>query len=489
MARVRSTVRSAIFLIFFIGCAFSLLAHPAPGEYDEETARAELSAAKASLRALLNTEARGATATYAALGLRNGTAVQAFYARHEYAAHWIQEAGWNEPAQRALAVLGRAAEMGLNRNHYAWGSLRALPDSLQLTRARSRSQLLALAELRLTDALLQYLQHVQLGRLTPHTTALSPPPDSARSTRLAEQLDAVLQAPSLPAAVQQLQPATRGYQLLQAAWARALQTSAADSVRLMQDTVAGFGRVAVNLERLRWEAPVDSEYAVVNIPAYRLQLVRNGQVVRTHRVVVGKPEWPTPVLSGRIVVFVTAPEWRVPYSIAVQEFLPELQQDPGFLYDHHYRLYDWRGRLQNPWRVNWQKVTPGKFPYTIRQRAGAFNALGNVVFYFPNQQTVFLHDTPARSAFTRPDRALSHGCVRVEKPLELAEYLLRREGRAKELTALYQSVRSHDKQRFDLQRSLPIYLRYYTCETDKGKLVFLPDIYHQDAAIQLALQK
>lgn len=481
-------MRAAICLFFFIGGTVCLRAAPGPGEQrEEEPALAGISAVQATLRTFLNTPAHGASATYSALGLHNGTAVQAFYSRHGHTAYWIQETGWNEQAQRALAVLGRAAEMGLNRTHYAWATLQALPDSLQLQRAHRRSRLLALAELRLTDALLQYLQHVQRGRLLPYSTTPAPLPDSIRSNQLAEQLYQVLQAQSLPAALQQLQPPGRGYRLLQTAWATALRASPTDSIRLMQDTTAGFARVAINLERLRWEAPADSEYAIVNIPAYRLQLVRNGQVVRTHRVVVGKPEWPTPVLSGRIAVFVTAPEWRVPYSIAVQEFLPELQQDPAFLYDHHYRLYDWRGRLVNPWRVNWQKVTPQKFPYTIRQRAGSFNALGNVVFYFPNQQTVFLHDTPARSAFTRPDRALSHGCVRVEKPLELAEYLLRRENRAGELPALYQSVRNHQKQRFDLHQNLPIYLRYYTCETNKGKLVFLPDIYHQDAAMQLAL--
>lgn len=484
MAWIRSIVRSAFFLVLLIGCAFSLEAHS--GEHSGGKTGTELTAARASLRTLLNPRSAGAAATYRQLGLRAGPAVQAFYTHREYAIYWITETGWNTRAEQALALLGRAADVGLDRNRYDWAMLRTLPDSLQASGGR-RSDQLALSELRLTDALLRYATHLRAGYLLPGSLTPAPPADSLTAADLAQRLHQLLLLPDWEAALLRTQPASRGYRLLQTAWVRALHASAADSVRLMQDSVTGFRRVALNLERLRWAAPPDSEYAVVNIPAYRLQLIRNGQVVQTHRVVVGKPESPTPVLSSRIAVFVTAPEWRVPYSIAVGEFLPELQQDPGYLADHRYRLYDWRGHQVNPWRVNWQNVTPGKFPYTIRQQAGSFNALGSVVFYFPNQQTVFLHDTPARNAFTRPARALSHGCVRVEKPFALAEYLLRREKRAKELPGMYQSVRSHQKQRFDLQRSLAIYLRYYTCEADNGCIVFLPDIYQQDKALATAL--
>lgn len=478
-------VRSAVYLFLLTGCALSVDAHP--GKHSEEAVPAAVLTARASLRSLLDTRALGPTATYRALGLTGGAAAHTFYARHDFATHWIAETGWNTQAKQALALLARAADVGLDRNRYAWASLQGLPDSLRLADTARQPQQLALSELRLTDALLQYLLHLQRGRLLPNTLTAATTPDSTTTLQLADQLYQALQAPQLTTALLRYQPTARSYRLLQSAWAKALHASPADSVRLMQDSVQGFRRVALNLERLRWAAPTDSEYAVVNIPAYRLQLIRNGQVVQTHRVVVGKPESPTPVLSSRIAVFVTAPEWRVPYSIAVREFLPELQQDPSYLYDHHYRLYDWRGNRVNPWRVNWQKVTPEKFPYTIRQQAGSFNALGSVVFYFPNQQTVFLHDTPTRNAFARPVRALSHGCVRVEKPFALAEYLLRRENRAAELTGMYQSVRSHRKQRFDLQQSLAIYLRYYTCEADNGRLVFLPDIYQQDKPLAAAL--
>lgn len=487
---IRSTVRSVCLFLTFAGCAFSLGATPREG--DEGPAPPApptgTAALRASLQQLLDTRALGPATTYQQLELQVGPAVQAFYRATDYTARWTQDDGWNPAATQALALLNRAAEFGLNRETYAWRYLHTLPDSLGLPGpGRARLRQLAAFELRLTDALVRYAYQLQRGCLQPGT--LQPAlPDSLRGVQTAALLHTALAAPDFAAELLRHQPHHRAYRLLQASWSRALHASAADSQRLMQDTTAGFWRVAINLERLRWEAPADSqEYAVVNIPAYQLRLVRGDQVVQTHRVIVGRPDLPTPVLSSRIMVFVTAPEWRVPHSIAVREFLPELQQDPGYLYDHRYRLYDGRGRQINPWRVNWQKITPEKFAYTIRQRAGAGNALGNVVFYFPNQESVFLHDTPARSAFQRSERALSHGCVRVEKPFKLAEYLLRREGQASTIRDLYNSVESGDKQRFDLPRGLPIYLRYYTCETDAGRLRFLPDIYGQDPALLAAM--
>ena len=463
---LRSTVRSAYFLLTLAGCAFSQVAYASEkSEGLPPTLVApptETAAVQARLRQLLDTRALGTAATYQRLGLRMGPAVGSFYHANDYTARWTQETGWNPQATEALQLLGRAAEFGLTPEAYSWQHLLTLPDSLRLpTPNEARGQQLATFELRLTDALVSYLYHLRRGTLHPGT--LRPAgPDSLTCQQTAAQLHQALNSPSLTAAILRQQPPQLAYHLLQTTWSRALRASPADSLRLMQDTVAGFQRVAINLERMRWEAAADSEYAVVNIPAYQLQIIKKGQVLQTHRVIVGKPELPTPVLSSRIIVFVTAPEWRVPYSIAVREFLPELQRDPGYLYDNHYRLYNGRGRLINPWHVNWARITPATFAYSIRQRAGSFNALGSVVFYFPNQQTVFLHDTPGRAAFTRPERALSHGCVRVEKPLKLAEYLLRREGQAKAIREMYASVTTHDKRRFDLAVGLPIYLRYYT---------------------------
>ncbi|WP_157807193.1 L,D-transpeptidase scaffold domain-containing protein [Hymenobacter chitinivorans] len=445
------------------------------------------SAAVLYLRALLDTAALGAPATYARLGLQAGAVVQTFYAQRGFEPAWTDaSAGWSSPAREAVQLLGRAREFGLRPATYGHSLLVALPDSLAAaTTTDARSRQLATFELRLTDALLRYAAHLRAGQLDART--LQPVPLGGEAARQATAaLEQALAAATLAPALLQGQPRSFTYRQVQQAWSQ--QLAVTDSLGLTGNE-ADFRRVAVNLERLRWETPAadTGEVALVNIPAFRLQILKNGRVVQSHRVVVGKPETPTPTLSSRLIVFVTAPDWRVPYSIAVREILPQLQDDPSFLYDNHYRLYDARGRLVNPWHVPWRTVTPETFPYTIRQTAGRHNALGNIVFYFSNQHSVFLHDTPARSLFQRPQRALSHGCVRVEKPLALATYLLRRENQQAALTSVRRSIAQREKCRFDLAQGLPLQIRYYTCQADNGRLQFYADVYCQDEPLLAAL--
>ncbi|MBC8083400.1 MAG: L,D-transpeptidase family protein [Hymenobacter sp.] len=487
MERLRSPVRSVMLWVTLASCAlFPVLA--LGGGVSPTAPPGAGTVAMLSLRVVLDTAALGAVATYAHLGLRAGPAVQAFYEQRDFIPAWTRpdSGGWNRSAQQALKLLRAAPEFGLNPATYAWATLLTLPDSLRRPAAAGS---LAGFELRLTDALLRYAVHLRYGRLHPRTlrpTALSEIQRREAVSRLAQALADSTLAPDFL----RCQPATRPYQQLQQAWSKTL-SAIPDSLRLATGNAADFRRVALNLERLRWDAslPDSGDYALVNIPAYQLQLIRDGRVAQTHRVVVGKADTPTPNLTSRIAVFVTAPEWRMPYSIAVNEILPELQDDPGFLADNNYRLFDYRNRPVNPWRVNWHRVTPKTFPYTIRQAAGRDNALGNIVFYFANQHAVYLHDTPARALFREPRRARSHGCIRVEKPLELAAFLLRREGQLAALPDMRRSITTHARCRYDLAQGLPIRIRYYTCEVVSNRLRYYSDVYCQDEALAAALFK
>ncbi|GAA4386535.1 hypothetical protein GCM10023186_31300 [Hymenobacter koreensis] len=244
--------------------------------------------------------------------------------------------------------------------------------------------------------------------------------------------------------------------------------------------------VAVNLERLRWEPQADSVYLVVNIPAYVLQIVRGPRIVRTHRVVVGGKATPTPEFYSRLTYFQTSPEWRVPRSIAVNEILPRLRRNSGYLASNNYNLYDHQGKLVKAQAVNWTAITPENFPYQIRQTACCDNALGNVVFRFPNPHDIYLHDTPAREFFERPNRALSHGCIRLQNPLQLGSFLLRRDANqdaTPRIKRMWDSVYSGETVIFSLRRPLPIVIRYLTCEADGPTLRTHADVYGRDAAL------
>jgi murein L,D-transpeptidase YcbB/YkuD len=291
----------------------------------------------------------------------------------------------------------------------------------------------------------------------------------------------------VPAALLAGQPANREYRQLQQALAGWLtRPIAPDSAAQHQ---ARYEQAAVNLERWRWEAlpATDSAYLLVNLPACELLVVAHDSVLHRYRVIIGKPATPTPTLSSRIDHFTLAPDWHVPRSIAVKEMLPRLKEDPGYLRLNNLALYDGRGHLLDARHLNWAPVTARNFPYTIRQSAGCENALGNIVFRFANPYSIYVHDTPMRQFFAQPYRALGHGCIRLEGPMQLAAYLLRRGGQPVQLPTEAECARQPRPRNVRLRRPIALFVRYATCTAEGGHLRFLPDIYHRDEVIRRGL--
>ncbi|PJJ59890.1 L,D-transpeptidase scaffold domain-containing protein [Hymenobacter chitinivorans] len=439
------------------------------------------------LRALLDTTAAGsAAAADARLGLEVGAAVRRFYGAEVLPAWTLAADSLNAPAREALALLHRAREFGLRPADYGGSRLRALRDSLtRPTASGRRARQQARLELLLTDAVLRFMLDLGRGRLRTYTVAGR---EKARGQvwQPAEELRAALSGNTVAATLRAAQPTHCEYRQLQQALARWLTRPVAPDSAVFRQVQ--YEHAALNLERWRWETlPPDSAYILINIPAYELQVVAHDSVVRRHCVIVGKPETPTPTLSSRVSYFTLAPEWRVPRSIAVKEMLLRLREDAGYLARNGLSLYDARGLPLDPYSVDWRQVTARGFGYSIRQAAGCDNALGNIVFRFANPYSVYLHDTPMRQFFTRPDRALSHGCVRLEQPLRLAAYLLRREGRREPLPNEAECARQPQPRDVRLHRALPLHIRYATCVAENGHLRFLPDIYHLDEPLRKAL--
>jgi L,D-transpeptidase YcbB len=403
------------------------------------------------------------------------------------AAQWTRPGGRLAPAaETALGLLSNAPAYGLQPGYYGTALLRALRDSLAASSADSvQAARQARFDVYLSDAVLTLMRDLHRGRLHPYT----PSPQeqtTGRAFRAADQLRLALTADSVAATVLACQPRHRAYRQLQQALARWLQgpdsTGQTDARRQAQ-----YAQAALNLERWRWQAIPDSEYVLINIPAFELLVVRADSVVRRHRVIVGKPPTPTPTLRSRITHFTLAPDWHVPRSIATKEILPRLQADPGYLARNGYTLYSPAGAMLDPFRINWAAVTPQHFAYVIRQSAGCDNALGNIVFRFPNPYSVYLHDTPMRQYFDQPQRAFSHGCIRLEQPLQLAAYLLRREGRAVHLPDEAACARQPRPRHVPLRRPMPLHVCYATCAAERGRLRFYPDIYHRDVALRRAM--
>jgi murein L,D-transpeptidase YcbB/YkuD len=243
-------------------------------------------------------------------------------------------------------------------------------------------------------------------------------------------------------------------------------------------------QIAVNLERIRWlNRDLGRRHVKVNIPDFTMRVMENGKRVFDSRVVVGKYRHQTPEFSDVMDHMVVNPTWFVPRSIAVNEILPRLQEDPTYLDQKGYRLTG-----ADAYDVDWTMVTPSTFPGSIRQRPGPGNALGRVKFMFPNDFAIYLHDTPQRHLFARDVRAYSHGCVRVEKPLEFAHFLLGYQ--ESDPVGTFDRWLASGRERYvTLDEHLPVHITYRTAWVDEdGRDHFRGDIYGRDVTVMQALR-
>jgi murein L,D-transpeptidase YcbB/YkuD len=239
------------------------------------------------------------------------------------------------------------------------------------------------------------------------------------------------------------------------------------------------------LERLRWlPADLGARHIRIDIPAFELAVVERGRPVLTMRVIGGRPDWRTPIFSARMDAVVLSPYWNIPTSIAVQEVIPDARRDPGYLDRNEIRVLS-GGRVVSPGNVNWSRFDAAS--YRLRQDPGPANPLGGVKFVFPNRYNVYLHDTPARSLFAEPTRAFSHGCMRIEKPLELADYLLGPLGWDR--GEIDRAIARRVERAVPLPEPVPVHVLYQTAWVDgEGTVQFREDLYGHDRTLAEALE-
>lgn len=249
-------------------------------------------------------------------------------------------------------------------------------------------------------------------------------------------------------------------------------------------------QIALNLERWRWlPRDLGERYVFVNLPEYRLEVWDHGTVPVSMRVVVGKKDTPTPIFTDDMTYVVFAPYWNVPSDIASKETIPSAMKDPAFLARANMEVLDKHGSVVDPASIDPEH--PGD--YRFRQRPGGNNSLGYVKFMFPNQFNVYLHDTPADSLFARATRSFSHGCVRLEQPETLAQYVLadQPEWTPEKIEA---AMHAGQEKAVKLRAPLPVYLGYFTARVSAdGILQFRDDLYgidaHQNALLASTLDR
>lgn len=243
-------------------------------------------------------------------------------------------------------------------------------------------------------------------------------------------------------------------------------------------------QAAVNLDR--WRKLPDTlpeRYLMVNIPAFRLTVLEHEDTVLDSRVIVGAPRTRTPVLNSVMTNFVLFPYWRVPYSIVFKEMLPQIKKDPYYLIEKNLEVVTHDGEVVDPDTINWAKLGRNHFPYVLRQMDGLDNSLGIMKFNFFNKYSVYLHDTNNRTLFSNSNRALSHGCVRVQQWDSLAMYMVREDPKPGMRDSVRTWLQREEKRQYNLARRLPIYVRYFTAEMRYGRVQFYEDIYGEDKVL------
>jgi len=455
------------------------------------------------------------------------TECRAFYAERQGDPAWISKLRMSKSAAAALDVIRTAPVHGLVAADYDEPKLMRLFTAIEegKDKAPDRLQLLAETDARLTTALLSLARDVAIGRTSPtqitaNWKARRKAPDFAGT--LASAMDGDLtgwvwsMAPQHPEyvdlakalaglrATQAAKPGTPAatfYDTRTPAGIKAFQghhglketgtidpaTKAATAVPIE----TRIRQVELNLERWRW-MPDDfgKRHFMVNIPVYHVYAREDGKVVKDIRVVVGKTGHETPIFSEDMTTVVFSPYWNIPDSIVEGETAPAMARMPGYLGKNRIailRVGQSGSATVNPKDVNWDD--PGELKQlAFRQLPGPNNALGHVKFLFPNEHNVYLHDSPADELFGRTGRAFSHGCVRVEEPETLAQYVLRDDPAwttEKILEAMNAGVEKH----VALKEKIPVHIVYFTTWVDdKNGLHFQPDIYGYDAK-QMAVKR
>ena len=249
----------------------------------------------------------------------------------------------------------------------------------------------------------------------------------------------------------------------------------------VEDTI---DQIRINLERVRWVLhAIEGTFVIADIAGFEVFIYKNDEIAWRSRVQVGKSYRQTPVFKSEIKYLVLNPTWTVPPGILAKDILPAVKKDPNYLKDRNIRVIDRTGKVIDQDTIDWSKYSGRNFPYQLRQDPGPSNALGLIKIMFPNEHLVYIHDTPSKSLFERTDRAFSSGCIRTQKPFELAEIILDNPAKWNQ-ESFKRILDSGRTQTIKLPKPVPVLLFYWTAAVEPdGSVRFKKDPYKRDVKV------
>lgn len=383
--------------------------------------------------------------------------VQRFYASADQNPFWLSSRINTRQAIEWLAEIESSEKLGLD------------PDKLQIDKIRSalprRRTLGSIDKVRtdkqITHLVLHFLKDLQQGNITLDYDEVNVPRDAAYSDQLLKRKP----RESVSELVARLECKDPDYLVL--------KNFLRDSITL-KDTLKHKAVVLAMNYRRYLTANHQTEYLIVNIPETEAYYYRNDKLLIKMRTVVGKKKTPTPTIASYITSIVTFPYWNVPHSIAVNELLPKAQKNEDYLEQNNFEVVDAKGNIIEDSELDLKEYNAQDFPYYFRQSTGAENDLGVIKFNLQNPFSIFLHSTSSTSSFTRDLRFLSHGCIRLEKPFELADALLR--GKI-DIAELKRGKKNTESETLQLLLKIPVFIIYLPVRVESGKVTFLHDVY------------
>ena len=483
----------SLFIIFIFSSAFFFDCTDSKKPPRSEMARSpkELQVkAKSLIEDLINFAADKGGKIDDSVSLQQLKPVELIYKQYQFSSAWSKEEQWLPEGDSLFDFIEKAKLYGLFPVDYHFDQLNVIrtkffDDSTAASDKRDAA-LWARADLMLTDAFVQIIKDIKLGRLPQDSISMRK--DSVLNGEFyLQQFNIFRQTGSLTRILRILEPKQKGYQLLKegikkfldgfdsttytyvpsssaASYKQALQkrlfeggfietdsiiadsSHLANAVKKFQEakgiTVDGkaggetlrilntsdrekFIRIAITMDRYKMlPEKMPEKYLWVNLPAYQLQLWEGDSITLLSKIICGKPATRSPVLTSAIAELITYPKWSIPASIIEKEVLPGLKKNSHYTIKKGYGIFDSKGNEVNPDSVNWSKFKK-TIPYRVIQGSGDDNALGVLKFNFNNKYAVYLHDTNERYLFARNDRDLSHGCIRVQQWQQLAFYVIR----------------------------------------------------------------
>ncbi|WP_428329494.1 L,D-transpeptidase family protein [Mucilaginibacter sp.] len=411
-------------------------------------------------------------------------AVVNFYKQTGYNLAWVAPDTVKTNAWEAMLLLDCVIQYGLNHVDYhpkqlGYDELHAISNHFNGVGNAEK----ACYDILLTDALIALMNNLHYGKLNPDYPANKIDAENSLGFQAGAVLIRSISSRDFMSTVISVQPQIKQYKTLQYHMHLATGLYTGDCYETPEEDIR---RMAINLERLRWMNSTDSVYIQINIPSYTLYF-HQPDTTYQFKVIVGKPATPSPTLQSAITYFTTAPEWKVPASLFKKELLPKALKDTAYLENNHFAIYDYKGNYITASIQKLTEIRQHPANYYVRQSSGCDNSLGLIVFRFPNVFDVYLHDTPEQQLFGKPERAYSHGCIRVEHAGKLAALLLKNDGSAGQIAAMNKDMNTYRTKNFSLKKAVPIKVTYLTCEVKDGLLISYKDIYKLDKSLEMAL--